>query len=64
MKSLMASSTDMETLEKLEEAKLDITGAAFVQVQARHDNEVLWINVNGVCVLRICLIQELELFTF
>lgn len=47
-------------LEELEEAALDITGAVVVQILVRKDKKVIWINVNGVCVLRVCQIKKLE----
>ena len=47
-------------LEELEKAALDITGAVVVQILTRKDKKVVWINVNGVCVLRICQIKKLE----
>jgi hypothetical protein len=39
----------------------DITGAKAVQVQIRADRRVLWINVDGLCALRICQIDQLEI---
>ena len=40
---------------------LDITAPKYiVEVQTREDGSVLWINVDGVCVLRICKIPELH----
>lgn len=36
---------------------LDITGPdGPVEIKISHDKSVLWINVEGVCVLRICRI--------
>lgn len=35
---------------------IDITGAAVVEVDMTHDAKTLWVNVNGVCVLRCCAI--------
>lgn len=40
----------------------DITAPKFpVEILIREDGKVLWINVDGVCVLRICQIQEIKL---
>lgn len=39
----------------------DITGADHVEILIRNDSKVLWINVNGVCALRVCQIKELDL---
>jgi len=33
---------------------LDITGANTVELQVRGDGKVVWVNVDGVCALRIC----------
>jgi hypothetical protein len=48
---------------KLVEAHTDITGAAVVEVKSSPSQPgtlpVLWVNVNGVCVLRICRIEQL-----
>jgi hypothetical protein len=38
----------------------DITGAEVVEVRVRGDGKVLWVNVNGECVLRICQIKTIE----
>jgi hypothetical protein len=40
---------------------LDITGAKLVEVEVSKDQRVLWINVDGICRLRICQIDRLEL---
>lgn len=40
---------------------LDITGADLVEVLIRGDNKVVWVNVNGECVFRVCQIKELNL---
>jgi hypothetical protein len=38
----------------------DITGADIVEVLVRNDGKVLWVNVEGVCVLRVCQIKKIE----
>ena len=38
----------------------DMVGAEFVEVEIRHDGKVLWINRDGVCVCRICRIDEIR----
>lgn len=40
---------------------MDITHPEGVQVQLRDDNKVLWVNVNGICRLRCCEIQHLDI---
>jgi hypothetical protein len=40
---------------------LDISGAEEVQVQIRHDARLIWVNVDGSCILRICKIKNFEL---
>jgi hypothetical protein len=50
------------TFEELAETFVDITAPAKnVTVQIRVDGKVLWINVDGVCVLRICQMPSLEI---
>lgn len=34
-----------------------------VDIEVREDGEVVWVNVNGVCVLRICQVQLLLIET-
>jgi len=41
--------------------QLDITGAEVVEVGIRNDGRVLWVNVNGICRLRVCRIKTLVL---
>lgn len=48
----------MEVVE-LGEMK-DITAPTAVQIQIRADGKVIWVNVNGMCVLRCCQIEVLE----
>lgn len=40
---------------------VDINAPAVVQVQIRADRKVLWVNIDGVCRLRCCLIGELTI---
>lgn len=40
---------------------LDITGPVIVQIQIRNDGDVIWINVDGMCRMRICRISALYL---
>ena len=37
---------------------LDITAPEGVQIQIRADGEVVWVNVDGICRLRICQIPH------
>lgn len=39
---------------------MDITAPKGVQVQIREDGKVLWVNVDGMCVLRCCQIEVLD----
>ena len=43
---------------------LDITAPQHVEIQLREDKTVLWVNVNGVCALRICRIESLKIEGF
>ena len=41
---------------------LDITNPVHgVHVHIRGDGKVLWVNVDGVCTLRICQIERLDI---
>jgi len=59
MKSLLLLDV-VDASDALMEAHLDITGAEIVQVQqgGTHNN-VLWVNINGICVLRVCRAKHL-----
>lgn len=46
-------------LESLE--MTDITNPHYVEVKIRCDGRVVWVNVNGICRLRCCMIENLEL---
>lgn len=43
------------SLQELADAQVDITEPEHgVDVATNHDNTVLWVNVDGVCILRVC----------
>lgn len=49
------------TAEQLMDAMMDIAEPKHgVQVDTNEDRSVLWVNVDGVCVLRICRIPDLH----
>lgn len=54
MKTVRADIADIQTCRNLMDVGLDIRGAEAVQVQISKKGDRLWVNVNGVCVLRIC----------
>jgi hypothetical protein len=39
---------------------LDLTGAKLVEVEVSKDRRVLWVNVDGLCRLRVCQIDTIE----
>ena len=39
----------------------DVTGAEICEVRIRHDGKVVWVNVDGMCVCRVCRINKLVL---
>lgn len=39
---------------------LDVSDTSAVEVLIRKDKKVVWVNVDGVCVLRVCNIPDLE----
>lgn len=40
---------------------IDITAPQAIEVLIRADGGVLWVNVDGICRLRICQIKEITL---
>ena len=40
---------------------MDITAPKGVQIQIRADGKVIWVNVDGKCVLRCCQIEVLDI---
>jgi hypothetical protein len=46
--------TPMELIDK----HIDVTGATHVEFQIRYDGAVIWLNVDGVCLVRICRIEK------
>lgn len=63
--SIKANNLCIETLEALRNAQVDVSGAVLIEVQ----NDVfagkhrLWVNVNGICVLRICQGDQIDFKT-
>lgn len=58
MPNILASDA-AEAFDKLLEAQVDITGPEHVEVLIDRKRSVVWVNVNGVCVLRACQITNL-----
>lgn len=50
--------TKLYSVERYDDGLLDISGAKHVEVQLRQDGKVLWVNKDGRCVLRICMIEN------
>ena len=48
-------------MEHLIKKSIDVSGAEYCQIQIREDGKVVWINVNGICVCRVCRIEELRI---
>ena len=61
MKNIIGDDRNPDLLNTLLGAQLDITGADNVEIQIRRDSNVIWVNVQGVCALRICQIKNLVL---
>jgi hypothetical protein len=40
---------------------LDVTGPQLVEIQIRSDGKVIWVNIDGVCLLRCCRIESLRI---
>lgn len=56
--ALTADKLDKDTFDRLLESAVDITGAKHVEVVIDARRNVLHINVNSVCVLRVCRVEE------
>jgi len=41
------------------ENQMDISNVDCIEITVRNDRKVVWINLNGVCVVRICNIKQL-----
>jgi hypothetical protein len=52
------------TFGELEASVIDITNAECVDIQISYKGDIIWVNVNGVCVLRICRIGHFHLDDF
>ena len=37
---------------------IDITKPKFVEIEIRKDGQVVWINIDGICQLRVCRIGK------
>jgi hypothetical protein len=48
------------TMQQVADAFTDVTGAEDVEVTCSTSG-ILWVNVNGICILRICQIKNLDL---
>ena len=58
MISILATDTEA-AFDKLLEAHVDITNPEHVGVLIDRNRGVIWVNVNGVCVVRCCAINML-----
>lgn len=38
---------------------IDLTAPGVVQIEVREDGKVVWVNINGICRLRMCRIDTL-----
>lgn len=58
-RSITAERLDLETLRVISDAQVDVTGAQGVHVHWNAKKTVIWVDVNGVNLLRICQIESL-----
>jgi hypothetical protein len=42
-------------------AQIDITVPKVVQIVIKQDGTVVWVNIDGICRLRACRIEKLEI---
>lgn len=59
-KSILFCGDEYKDFEQLVDTGLDVTNPETVEIVIRPDKKVVWINVNGVCLLRCCQIQKLD----
>lgn len=57
----MTTSLVQPTTLEMADNMMDITGASEVEIIVRHDQKVIWVNVNGACALRVCRIDRLSM---
>lgn len=58
MPNILATDT-AASFDRLLEAQVDVTNPEHVEVLVDRKRSVVWVNVNGVCVLRACQITNL-----
>ena len=39
----------------------DLAGAEHVEVLVREDGQTVWVNVDGICRLRVCRVKKLKI---
>lgn len=62
MKTVNCLGKDIEdTVDDLLAAALDVTAPQHIDITIDEHAKVVWINVNGVCLLRACRISRLDL---
>lgn len=47
------------TAEQIAEMHTDITFPQVVEITTDNNRQVIWVNVNGICLLRCCRISNL-----
>lgn len=52
------------TPDQLMKAQLDVTAPNAVQIQLDMKRGVVWVNVDGICLLRCCRVTQIELDGF
>jgi len=60
MPQFLGTPVDDAFFTKATEAAIDITSPELVEATFDIKKGVLWVNVNGLCVLRCCRIKELH----
>lgn len=61
MKSFLADKLDEKALQEILDSHIDVADAEYVEVLVNTARNILWVNVNGVCLLRICRIKNLTI---
>ena len=61
MVAFNAHELDRATVEKILASQLDITAPELVEIDYDTTRNVLYININGITILRVCRSQQVKL---
>lgn len=56
-----ADQLDGVTVQNVMDHHTDVTGAYEVEIQTDRHRGIIWVNINGICLLRVCRIRTLKI---